>query len=229
MADPTLVDALAAGVLGVALFCAGRLVVGYLRHRPVERDVDITHLAMGVSMAAMLTGRLLDSFAVVWLAAFSASSCWFAWRISEEARTEMANGSGMQHAPGGHLQHLVTSVAMLYMVVAMLWLGYSAGGHGSTAEMAQMKGSAGIGPAAATPELAFAVAALLVLDAVIAATRVLRPVTVSVAGATGVVTGSVTCAAPVEQPRLVLGSRGTAACTLVMSLAMAYMFVTMRP
>lgn len=220
-ADPTLVGALAAGVLGVALFCSGRLVVGALRRRPVERDVDLTHVVMGVSMAGMLTGRLAGNWNLVWIVAFSASALWFARRTRQGILSATRGTHDARHLPGGgHVQHVVASVAMLYMVVAMHWLA-PATGHNLSGGMAGMTAASGVGSGIGigTPFLAFAVAGVLVLDASISATRVLRAPAMAGGGD----------AAPVDRGARPLVPRGTAACTLVMSLAMAYMFVAMHP
>lgn len=225
MADPTLTDALAAGVLGVALFCAGRLVLGAAWRRPVERDVDLTHLVMGVSMAGMLTGWLSGRWTTVWIVAFTASAVWFAWRTRRELRRATGASRGGRLGAGGHLPHVVASVAMLYMLVAMRWLPADSGGHA----MAGMSGMASTAIGSGTPALALAVAALLVLDGVVSAGRaLLRPVAVpAVVPAGG---GAVMSAAPTHLGAVLpLAPRGTAACTLVMSLAMGYMFVTMHP
>jgi len=225
MADATLIDALAAAVLAVALFCAGRLVLGFLSRRPVERDVDVTHVVMGVSMAGMLTGWLSGSWNGVWLIAFAASTCWFAWRARGELRRSRADRAGTPgFGPGGgHIPHLVASVAMVYMLVAMRWLEPASGAaHGMAAAMRAMSSSLA---ASGTPVLALSVAGLLVLDASISAGRVLlRPAVAVASGASA--SPAVPGSALAQMP---LAPRGTAACTLVMSFAMAYMLVAGHP
>lgn len=210
MVEDAFAGALAFGVLGVALFCAGRLVLGALWRRPVEHDVDIAHVVMGVSMAGMLTGWLAGSWTDAWVVAFTASTCWFAWRTRSD---------------GGHIRHLVASVAMLYMLAAVAWLGPASPGHSMGAAMGSM---VAIESGTGTPTLALAVACLLVLDASIAATRAFKPAAFAIGGEP--------CAgAPVTREETEgrgsapLAPRGTAVCTLVMTLAMAYMFVTMHP
>jgi hypothetical protein len=229
VADQAVVDALAAGVLGVAVFCVARLVLGAIWRRPAGRDVDVTHVLMGISMAGMLTGWLSGTWTVPWLASFGASTCWFAWRTRHEltggAVAVALAGAGRADRAGssgdGHVHHLVASAAMLYMLVAMRWLAPAAGAHG----MAGMGGSSSLG-AGGTPLLALVVAGLLLLDASILAAHAFRPraAVVPAAGAGGTMppSGGVRGLRP-------LAPRGGAACTMVMTLAMAYMFVTMHP
>lgn len=213
MAEHALVDVLAAGVLGVALFCAGRIVLGAMWRRAVERDVDTAHVMMGVSMAGMLTGWRSGSWADVCVVAFSASTCWFAWRTRSD---------------GGHMRHVVASAAMLYMLVEVRWLAPVAAGHSSGTAMGSMGSMSAYSSGAGAPVLAFVVAGLLVLDASIVAARALRRGAVAYAsgpGGAAPVTDNESC---VPGPRP-LAPRGTANCALVMTLAMAYMFVTMHP
>src|ERR1700730_18643177 len=50
--------AFAAVMIGIALYCAGRLALSRLRRRETEFDADGLHVAMGVAMAGMLVPRL---------------------------------------------------------------------------------------------------------------------------------------------------------------------------
>jgi hypothetical protein len=194
--------ALAVAVGAVACFCAGRLLLGLLWHRPAERDVDVVHVVMGAAMAGMLIGSFSGRWMLVWMPAFLASAAWFGWRVWRELP---AGG----HTADGHLPHLVASIAMLYMLVAMWWLAPAGSSYAMGAMPSMRVGSDGV------PVLAVGVAALLVVDAALSASRML---TVGTQGG-----GSVTVHA---RP---LAPRGTAACTLVMSLAMAAMLVAVHP
>jgi hypothetical protein len=213
--DGPLPDVLAAAVLAVALFCACRLVVAALMGRRTERDVDAVHVVMGVSMAGMLTGWLAGSWTEVWLVTFAGTTVWFGVCVARELR-----GARPAHG-GGHLPHLVSSAAMLYMVVAMRWVPMGGGSHA----MSQAQMTAG-----GTPVLALVVATLLVADAVVSAGRLLVPVGRQAAPVSRLaVANGGTHAAARDLRGTLLAPRCTAWCLLVMSAAMAYMFVTARP
>jgi hypothetical protein len=149
-----LAGAFAAVMIGIALYCAGRLALSRLRRRETEFDADGLHVAMGVAMAGMLVPRLSPLPGSAWEAVFAGAAGWFTWQA---IRTR--NGSG----PGGWrsshpMPHLVECVAMLYMLLALP--GSRPAGAGAGTPMPGMGGSPGA--AGAFPALAVVLALFLV-------------------------------------------------------------------
>jgi hypothetical protein len=67
-------DLLAALMLVVAVYCIGRLVLSFGSRRSTERESDVIHAVMGVSMAGMLTPSLAAVPSGLWVLVFSAST-----------------------------------------------------------------------------------------------------------------------------------------------------------
>ncbi len=108
-------DLLAVVMVAVAAVEVGRLSVASAAGRPSERDVDAFHLAMGVSMAGMLTGHLSPFAAQAWAVVFGGSAVWFACRVPWAV-------AATTHAPaslGHRLTHVASSLAMVYMLLAV--------------------------------------------------------------------------------------------------------------
>jgi hypothetical protein len=116
MTPAWLLDAFATLMLGVALASAARLVVARLRRPgPAAIDTDVAHLLMAVAMAGMLTPRLGTLPGTAWEVICGLLAAWFAVRVTLDAR---ANGA--RALAGGHCApHLVHSVSMLYMFLAL--------------------------------------------------------------------------------------------------------------
>ena len=113
----------AAVFLVVALYCLTRVVIGAsLRPAPepgghgAGRDVDVTHVVVGVGMAAMFSPVPDPVPRPLWTAIFIAAAVWFAARMVRDwPRLRDA-------APGGrawHWHHVIEPLAMAYMVWAM--------------------------------------------------------------------------------------------------------------
>ena len=111
-----LADAFAAIMIATAAYCLSRLVAAGRLGRPTERDVDATHVLMGVAMAGMLVPELNSLPRVGWVVIFSLSAAWFggqiliAWRGAHPGQPD----------PRHHLPHLLASAAMLYMLLAKI-------------------------------------------------------------------------------------------------------------
>ena len=111
-----ILDVAAALMLTVAAVSAARLAAA----RPWQRgavvaDTDIAHLLMAIAMAGMLVSSLSTLPDTAWEAIFGMLTAWFAYRVIRDAR---ANGT--RALAGGHCApHLVHSVAMLYMFLAL--------------------------------------------------------------------------------------------------------------
>lgn len=110
-----LTDVFAAAVLGVAAFCAGRLVVARWTRRPVEVDSDAGHVLMGTAMAGMLVTGLRVASASGWIVVFGACMVWFSWRLVRSRRATISN-PWLCPEPG---PHLVESGAMVLMLLAV--------------------------------------------------------------------------------------------------------------
>lgn len=220
-----LADLLAVVMLAVAAYALGRLAVVAHAGRPSERDVDAFHVAMGISMAAMLTGRLSTFGAEAWAVVFACGTAWFALRLPWHDALRAA-----EVQPIGHrLAHVVSSGAMVYMLLAV------PGGSMTT----MGTGAAG---AARLPGLAAVLALAMVVAAAAYADRAFlrdrrrapspAPVVVAVGagepgepGERGLPSGAGT-GGPARAGRC-LAPRTAAAAEVVMGLAMAAMLAVM--
>ena len=110
MSGPTwLSRALAALMVAVALYHAARLVVP--RMRPSRRDVDLTHLAMGVVMALMLIASLSSRWMLGWALAFAVPAVWFTWQSMYVYVFDGVRGVW------AHLPHALACATMVYLLV----------------------------------------------------------------------------------------------------------------
>lgn len=120
MVEPSwLAGTLAVVMVVVVVYSAARLVAGYAWRLRIERDVEIAHGAMGLSMAGMLERNLTLIPDSAWVAIFTASAIWFAAR-SVGIRAPLGAVGG----PGHCVSLVVASGAMVYMLWAMpTWSG----------------------------------------------------------------------------------------------------------
>jgi hypothetical protein len=109
-----LAGAFAVVMLGIALYCVGRLIAARRTGRLIERDVDVVHVGMGTAMAGMLApsanplaGHAWD---LGWTMFFGLAVCWFGARMLIALAEARPAGS----APA----HLLGSGVMLYMMSA---------------------------------------------------------------------------------------------------------------
>lgn len=105
-------NGLAVVMLGIAAYCASRLVMARIARRRTHYSFDVMHTAMGVAMAGMLTSHLGPT--APWIAVFVAAAAWFGVRATSNVFATRATSI----ATGSYLRHLVTSGAMVYMLVA---------------------------------------------------------------------------------------------------------------
>lgn len=129
-------------MLGVAGFCAGRLVMARRTRRSAEVDSDIVHVLMGVAMAGMLIARLRFGPSDVWALVFAGGVAWFGWQtFAVRVAAGAAGGAGSAGSAGGWrcpqpVPHLLECGAMVYMVLAVprqahgTGMGMGAGGSG---------------------------------------------------------------------------------------------------
>jgi hypothetical protein len=153
MTPAWILDIFAAIMLVVAAVSAARL----LEVRPWQRgavitDTDISHLLMGIAMAGMLAPSLTTLPDDAWAVVFGVLAVWFGYRVVRDYQA-----SGTRALAVGHCApHLVHSVAMLYMFLAITTPAMS-GGSG----MAGMAGMGGMG-ALHVPTLGFVFALILI-------------------------------------------------------------------
>jgi hypothetical protein len=152
---------LAAAMILIAVYCAGRLVASRLWRRPTAVDSDGLHLVMGVAMAGMLVPQLGLLPGSVWEGVFGAAAAWFALQATRVGLGRAAGGWRC-HYP---VPHLVECGAMIYMLLAER--GARAGAPGTGMPMPGMTASSG--PAGSFPACAL-VLALFMLGYVVWAT-----------------------------------------------------------
>jgi hypothetical protein len=108
-----LAGTLAAVMIAIAVYCAGRLVLSRLPRRKTEADADAVHVLMGVAMAGMLLPWLSPLPSTAWEVVFGTAAAWFAWQA---ARVRSGHPAGGWRCPYP-VPHLVECGAMLYMLL----------------------------------------------------------------------------------------------------------------
>jgi hypothetical protein len=229
---PMLSDLLAVAMLGIALYCIGRLVVSLAQHRKSQHDADAVHTLMGVSMAGMLSPSLAAVPTGLWVIVFCATTLWFGWRVVRDADHDL-----VASPIGQHLPHLLMSAAMVYMLIVAEWVGPL---RGSTAATSGMVGMA-MG-ADRWPLVTIVVAVLLLGDGAFTFGLNIRNVVPQrmatelalAPAAGGNAAGGSQQMAPVmraglglARPTTVLAPRSAMVCQLVMSLVMGYMLLAL--
>jgi Domain of unknown function (DUF5134) len=156
-------DVFAIVMMVLVAYSAARLILAHVWARRIERDTELAHVAMGLSMAGMLDSNLDIVPNAVWVVIFTGAALWFAGRTTLHRLGGVAAGSA-NHS----LSLVVGSGAMLYMFLAMpSWSGMSDLICG--ARMIGMTG-AGMSPTK-LPFLGLALALLLVGQAGVIADR----------------------------------------------------------
>lgn len=225
-----LVYSFCAVMLATSAYCVSRLVFARLWRRPMNNDVNVAHVAMGIGMGAMLVPRLNFLPKGVWEAIFAILALWFASRSALFVARRGLEGTEAdpdhlhKHHVSHYLTHLVMSGAMLYMFAETNPATTSHTATSSTASMVGMAGATGGDGAGFT----------LLLVVVLLASAVWHtdslPRFAVPAGASALVAG-----ADVGEPGSVLASsRGTwlaprleMGCHILMCITMAYMLVLM--
>ena len=149
-------------MLLVAEANAGQLVAAraWTRRGGAGADIAVSHLLMGIALAAVLVPRLSTVPDGAWEIVFAVMTAWFLWCLWRESRRRAAAAASGHYAP-----HLVHSAAMLYLFAALA--GPSAAGAGmsmsGTGGMSGVAGgSSGGMPTLHAPTLALIFALLLV-------------------------------------------------------------------
>jgi hypothetical protein len=215
---------LAALMLLIAASCTARLAISRLRGRRTEQDADALHVIMGVAMAGLLEPRLSPCPAIIWQAVFGAAAAWFTWQaVRARSRRRPARVLSAHPAP-----HAVECAAMIYMLLPA-----------RTASPAAMPGMNGT-PALANPALGLILALFMVgyilwtTDQLASRSRARpRPVRQPFADAQTYITSAALASsrlrpAPANSAPAAPLAPGFATCyKITMSIAMAYMLITM--
>jgi hypothetical protein len=152
--------AFAAAMIGVAIFHITRLLASRARHGPDRADAELTHVAMGVVMTAMLLGVLapIESRRLAML--FALPLVWFVWR---GVHSYVLDGP---RAVGAPTRHVVGCAAMVYMLVAV---------SGASTAVSTMPG---MSMASTSHSLPIVPGTLLLATLAVAVSTVVRPRTV---------------------------------------------------
>jgi hypothetical protein len=204
---------LAAGFASLVLFVAGlsatRLILWRVRGRAIEADTDTLHVAMGVAMAGMFEPRLSPVPDGAWRAVFVAAAVWYTWQAVSARGVRRARGRTCPQA----VPHAIECGAMIYMLLP----GRTAG-QGPAMAMPGMSGTA-----AANPAIVF-VLALCMLGYVLWTADQLTAMSRAAAAVTP---NGVIATTPVRAIPGALAPRLAAWCKIGMSIAMAYMLITL--
>ena len=113
-------------MLAVAGYCLVLLVFS-VRDGTIGRDVDIAHIAMGVSMAGMFVARWAFGPSAVWELIFGALLIWFIVRSVQSIQRF-----------GLHKPHEAIHAAMSFAMLLMYWypMGSTSGAMGMSMSMA---------------------------------------------------------------------------------------------
>ncbi len=105
-------------MLAVAAYCLALLILSVTTNRPAGRDVEISHIFMGVAMAGMFVDRWAFGPDAVWELIFGTLMIWFLVESIQSVRTY-----------GLHLPHALIHAVMSFAMLLMYWfpMGASAG------------------------------------------------------------------------------------------------------
>ena len=126
-------------MLAVAAYSATLLVLGFLTNRPPGRDVEISHVFMGVAMAGMFVGDWAFGRNAVWEIIFSLLLVWF---VVATIQSILSFGLHLPHA----LIHAVMSFAMLLMY----WFPMGAPSPSGAMSMSHSSGGGSVDPGLAS-------------------------------------------------------------------------------
>jgi hypothetical protein len=137
-------------MLAVAAYCLSLLVLSVATNRPAGRDVEISHIFMGVAMAGMFVGQWAFGRSAIWEIIFGALMVWFIVQSIQSVRQY-----------GLHLPHALIHAVMNFAMLLMYW--FPMGGSSASGSMSM---SASSGGAKLDPGLALLVALILFASAV---------------------------------------------------------------
>ena len=141
----------AMAMLAVAAYSLALLVVSIAFRRPSGWDVDIAHLAIGLSMAGMFITDWAFGPNAMWQLIFMLLLAWFVVRSIQAMQLF-----------GIHLSHYLIHAAMSFAMLLMYWFPAQSG-HGTSASMSMGTAAGG---ARIEPGLSFLLAFLFFASAV---------------------------------------------------------------
>ncbi len=137
-------------MLAVAAYCLTLLTLSIATRRPAGRDVEISHLFMGIAMAGMFVGAWSFGPSGVWELIFGALLIWFVVESVQSIRRY-----------GPHLPHASIHAVMNFAMLLMYWFPM---GSSTTGEVAMSM--SGPGGSKLDPGLALLVAVVLFASAI---------------------------------------------------------------
>jgi hypothetical protein len=122
-------------MLAIAAYCLTLLVLSFVTHAPSGRDVEISHIFMGVAMAGMFVGQWAFGRSAVWEIIFGVLMIWFLVEGIQSVRTY-----------GLHLPHALIHAVMSFAMLLMYWfpMGASLGAMSMSASGAGAKLDPGV-------------------------------------------------------------------------------------
>ncbi len=135
-------------MLAVAAYCLTLLILSVATKRRAGRDVEISHIFMGVSMAGMFVGQWSFGRPAVWEVIFGALLIWFLVESIQSVRQY-----------GLHLPHALIHAVMNFSMLLMYWFPMGS----STGAMSMSSASAG---SKLDPGVALVVAFILFASAI---------------------------------------------------------------
>jgi hypothetical protein len=97
-------------MLAVAAYCLNLLILSVVTKRSAGRDVEISHVFMGVAMAGMFVGQWAFGQSAVWEIIFAILLIWFLVQSIQSVRQY-----------GLHLPHALIHVVMNFAMLLMYW------------------------------------------------------------------------------------------------------------
>ncbi len=135
-------------MLAVAAYCAVLLILSVATNRRAGRDVEISHVFMGVAMAGMFVGQWAFGRSAFWELIFGALLVWFLVESIQSIRQY-----------GLHLSHALIHVVMNFAMLLMYW--FPMGSSSASGSMSMASTGAKLDPG-----LAFLVAFVLFASAI---------------------------------------------------------------
>jgi hypothetical protein len=116
-------------MLAVAGYCLSLLTLSLATNRPAGRDVEISHIFMGVAMAGMFVGQWAFGRSAVWEIIFGVLLVWFVVQSIQSVRQF-----------GLHLPHALIHAVMNFAMLLMYWFPMGSSGSGAMSMSASSSG-----------------------------------------------------------------------------------------
>jgi hypothetical protein len=126
-------------MLALAAYGVALLVLGFATNRPAGRDVEISHVFMGISMAGMFVGDWAFGSSAIWEIIFSLLMIWFG----------VASIKSIQHY-GLHLPHALIHAVMNFAMLLMYWFPMGASSPSGSMSMSASAGGGHVDPGLAS-------------------------------------------------------------------------------